>query len=304
MHAILSAMFPTLPEVPPSQRAIAHGPLRYEDVTQDGRLLLTALPHFMGLAVFQKLLVKDELARHNAHAGIVPIVSRLVVQAGPGPVSVTRTVTTEGAFATAHTVDDAGAVNRIVLNMWATMSAPPGRTHGPQPAHAGAPVELGRVFGEHVLTRLLAPPERRRVTRLEPGPWPEVPPLRQEWRLPESLLILPPHAEPLDATLAPDAAPCVFGLMHTDSNQHVNSLVYPRLFEDATLRRLAARGRSTNVLGRTVEIAYRKPCFAGQRMRILLQAYVREGLSGAVGTFVPDDDLTARPHAVVRLELG
>jgi hypothetical protein len=84
----------------------------------------------------------------------------------------------------------------------------------------------------------------------------------------------------------------------------VNSLVYPRMFEEAALRRLAARGRPTAVLGRAVEIAYRKPCFAGQRMRIWLRAYVRRGEHGAVGTFVPEGEPAARPHAVLRLELS
>jgi hypothetical protein len=297
-------MFPTLPEVPAAQRASARGPLRYEDVCQDGRLLLTSLPHFMGLAVFQGLLVKHALSRHSAHAGVYPILSRLVIEAGAGPVSVGRPVTAEGAFGLAHTVDGDGAVNRLVLNMWAHMTAPAGKTNGPPPPNAGEPLAIGRVFGEHVFTRLFAPPAQRKVTRFEPGPWPEVPLARQDWRPAEALLVLPAGAEPLDAALEPDEQSTVFGLAHTDSNQHVNSLVYPRLFEDAVLRRLAARGRPTSVLGRAVEVAYRKPCFAGQRMRILLQSYVREGLSGAVGTFVLDGEQSARPHTVVRLELG
>src|SRR5205823_12900006 len=37
--------------------------------------------------------------------------------------------------------------------------------------------------------------------------------------------------------VAPDDFAETFGLVHTDSNHHVNSLVYIRLFEEAALRR-------------------------------------------------------------------
>jgi hypothetical protein len=59
-----------------------------------------------------------------------------------------------------------------------------------------------------------------------------------------------------------------FGLDHTDSNQHVNSLVYPRLFAEAALRRLAELERPRRLLIRALDIAYRKPSFAGDRVRI------------------------------------
>src|SRR5262249_18859354 len=211
------------------QRATAELPLRYEDVTQDGRLLITALPHFMGQTVFQSLLVKSAASRSHAHAGIFPIMSRLVIEVGGGPVSVRKSVETHGGFEVAHTVDENGQVNRLLLDMWATMSASVSRTNGPRPPNAGERVELGRVFGEHVFTRLFAPPGERKVTRFEDGPWPAVPPARRAWRTPEAILALPEGAEWLEEGFAPDEAPFVFGLAHTDSNQHVNSLVYPRL---------------------------------------------------------------------------
>ena len=85
---LFSADFPTVPEVPAEQQATAQGSLRYEDVAQDGRLLLHSLPHFMGRSVFQGMMVRNEAARANAHAGIFPIITRLVVEGGDGPVSV------------------------------------------------------------------------------------------------------------------------------------------------------------------------------------------------------------------------
>jgi hypothetical protein len=297
-------MFPEVPDVPPEQRATGQAPLRYEDVAQDGRLVLTALPHFMGFSVFQGMMVRHEAARANAHAGIFPILTRLVIAGGGGPVSVRKPVTVEAAFQLAHTVDDAGAVNRLIMNSYATMTAPIGRTNPPAPPDAGAPVTVGRVHGQHVFTRLFAPPEQRKVTAFTPGPWPAVPPARVAWASPEALLSLPEGAVAVDEALVPDDVVTVFGLAHTDANLHVNSLVYPRLFEEATLRRLAARGRDPKLLGRFVDVMYRKPCFAGQRMRILLRLHEGAGGVGAVGTFVSDDDRGARPHVVVRLELG
>jgi hypothetical protein len=297
------SILPAIPDVPSDQRALADGPLRYQDVSQDGRLLLTALPHFMGQTVFQSLLVKSAASRQHAHAGILPIMSRLLIEVGPGPVSIRKEVTTQGGFEVAHTVDENGAVNRLLLDMWATMTAPASRTNGPRPANAGEPVDVGRVYGEHVFTRPFAPAGARKVTHFEDGPWPAVPAARRVWRTPEAILALPDGASWLEEDFAPDEAPYVFGLGHTDSNQHVNSLVYPRLLEDAALRRLARLGRSALVLGRSVEIGYRKPCFAGQKVRIFLRGYVRAGVSGVVGFFRPDDDLSARPHAVGRMEL-
>jgi hypothetical protein len=116
-----------------------------------------------------------------------------------------------------------------------------------------------------------------------------VPAARWTWRPLEAATAPPERAEPLDEAELPDEATVAFGLAHTDSNQHVNSLVYPRLFQEAALRRFAARGRSTRVLPRRIEIAYRKPCFAGDRARITLRAFaLPDGQLLATGAFVPE----------------
>jgi hypothetical protein len=296
-------MIPPIPEVPAEQRATAQGSMRYEDVSQDGRMLLGALPHFMGLAVFQRLLVGDAHARATARAGIAAIVSRLCIEGGGGPLSVRKPVAIEGGYELAHTADARGAVDRLLLHAFAVMTAPVGRTHPPAPPNAGEIIEIGRVFVEHVYTRPFASREQRKVLRFEPGPWPEVPARRVPWRAPQALLVLPPDATPLDHALEPDEVLHAFGLAHTDSNQHVNSLVYPRLFEEALLRRLAAHGLPTVVLARRVEVAYRKPCFAGQRARTSLQLYRRGPALGASGVYVAEGETASRPNAVARMEV-
>ena len=102
--------------------------------------------------------------------------------------------------------------------------------------------------------------------------------------------------------------PFTFGLLHTDSNMHVNSLAYLRTFEEAALRRFVELGRGANVLGRTLDIAYRKPCFAGQAMRVVQQAFELAGRLGVAAVLVEEADVAsaealarAKPHAYVRI---
>lgn len=301
--------FPPEPDVPETMRAVASGHLRYEDIAQDGRVLLGALPHSVGLVVWQQLLEKHEGARAATKAGLIPILTRVVVEGEETTLSVRKPVEFSGCFNFGHVVDAAGAVNRIVLNIWTRGEGIVGRTYGPPPAGAGSRATVGRVFAEHTFTRLFAAPAERKVLRMDgiPG-MPPVPPERYDSPAPMSLLSPPPGATLLHDSLVADDIALAFGLTHTDSNQHVNSLVYPRLFEEAALRRFAARGRETSVLARTLEITYRKPFFAGQRARIVLQAYEHAGRLGAVGAFMPEPEdgyidltLLARAHAFIRM---
>lgn len=296
--------FPDEPDVADAQRTKAQSHVRYQDISQDGKLNLWALPHAIGEVVWQHLLVHQALYRKSQLAGIVPILTRMVMEGGGGPISVRRTLDAEGGFQLAHTVDERGQVNRLLLNTWANLGSLIGRMHGPPPPGAGEPVQVGRVFAEHVFTRLFAPPEARKVLRLDVEGLPAVPPTKLSWRRPEDLLTLPPGAQLLDTALAPDAAPTVFGLGHTDSNQHVNSLVYPKLFENAVLRRLHQHGRPLHVLANYAEVAYRKPCFAGECVRISLQAFVHEEHLCAVGVFVPDEPAGGKPYCYLRLRFA
>jgi len=301
--------FPPEPDVPATMRAAASGHLRYEDITQDGRVAIGALPLSVGLVVWQELLEKHEGARAATRAGLIPILTRFVVEGEETTLSVRRPVEFTGCFNFGHVVDSAGAVDRIVLNIWTRGEGIVSRTYGPPPANAGSRATVGRVFAEHTFTRLFAAPAERKVVRLDgiPG-MPPVPPERYDAPAPISVLTPPPGATLIDDALVADEVALAFGLTHTDSNQHVNSLVYPRLFEEAALRRFAMRGRSTAVLARTLEIGYRKPFFAGQRARVVLQAYEHAGRLAAAGAFLPEPasgpvDLAqiARAHSFIRM---
>ncbi len=297
------AIPPFVPSGPGSApRAKERVHLRFEDVTQDGQLVLEALPNALSATVWRGLLQGDAPVRAIFAQGIVPILSRFVLEGYRGPFSAGAPIEAEGSYRLARSGD-----GRLMLDMWADPYGPLGRTYG-KVERAGEPALAGRVYAEHVLTRPFAPAGERRVTALDfPGA-----PLVTETRLPpptyEAIASLPEGATPLEPAMRVDPVPVTFGLMHTDSNRHVNSLVYLRVFEEAALRRFATLGRSAAVLGRTIDIAYRRPCFAGQTMRVVQQAFELEGRPGTAAILIPDEQASdeasiqaARPHAYVNM---
>lgn len=290
---------PPLPSDAP--RAKAPVPLRFEDVTEDGRFVLESLPNAFIATIWQGLLRGSQTARAFTSQGIVPILVRLRMQGMPGPFSANAPVEAQGTFRLARADD-----GRFLVEMWADLHAPMGRTYG-KSERQGERSLVGRVFAEHVLTRPFAADGERRVRSLDfPGA-----PVVQHTRpaLPpfESIASIPQWATPLEPEMAVDPVSMAFGIVHTDSNMHVNSLVYLRVFEEAALRRFVAIGRGSSMLARAVDIAYRKPCFAGQSMRVVLQAFeagVRLGVAAAIVTEsdAKDENLaSARPHAYVRM---
>ena len=282
---------PPAPETPGAQARVH---LRYEDVSQDGRLLLEVLPNALGSAVWGAQLARDPFAQACLASGVVPILTRFVIEGAPGPFGIATPLGVVGRFSLGEHPGE-----RVFLNMWADLTAPIGRTYPPQPDDAGTMAPAGRIFGEHVFTRLFAPPGERRVKKLEVAGAPASIP-RYEARPFASMFDVPASARDLGELVAEDA-PVVFGLVHTDSNHHVNSLVYIRLFEEAALRRFAAIGRTQPVLARKLEIAYRKPCFAGDRMRVLVRPLEIDGALGAVCAIAPEGAPASAAHAVARL---
>jgi hypothetical protein len=299
-HYLRGMNIPPWPRDKPRASARVH--LRFEDVTQDGRLVLEALPNALGPTAWRGILYKDPAAAVLFGLGVIPILSRIVLEGGPGPFSANFPVDAEGTCRLARAED-----GRFMLDMWADLHGTLGRTYG-STERAGERALAGRVLAEHVLTRPFAPPGERRVTSLDFPGAPTVTETRPAPPAYEAIASLPPGATSLEATKSPDPVPFVFGLVHTDSNMHVNSLAYLRVFEEAALRRFAALGRGANVLGRTLDIAYRKPCFAGQTMRVVQQAFEHEGRLGVAAVLVAEGDVQsaetlarARPHVFVRM---
>jgi hypothetical protein len=289
---------PAEPPVPPEQRAKSRFYLRYEDVSQDGRLVVEACPEALG-AVWRHLAKRPLPA--FSYTGVVPILSRVCVVIGDGPISAYGPAEADGMYQLAHTVGDDGEVDKVLLNMWVSVHGQIGTTYPPSPANAGTPIVAARVFAEHVFTRPFAPAAQRKVRALEMDEGkPVVPEARCEWRPPEALLALPEGAVALDEAEVADEGAAMFGLDHTDSNQHVNSLVYPRLFIEAALRRFHAHGRGRPArAARAMEIAYRKPCFAGEIARVSSRAFAAGDRLGVVASLSAEGD--TKPRCTARL---
>lgn len=263
--------------------------------------MLEALPNALGPTVWRAILGKDPSSAATFAQGIVPILSRYVLEGGAGPFSANAPVEAEGTCQLAKTAD-----GRIVLDMWADLYGTIGRTYGATKG-AGERALAGRVMAEHVLTRPFAAPGERRVTSLDFPGAPRVDATRPASPSYDLVASVPADATPLEPARSLDPVPIVFGLVHTDSNMHVNSLVYLRVFEEAALRRFTSLGRGSSVLGRTLDIAYRKPCFAGQTMRVVQQAFEQDGRLGIAAVLIDDEETApdalarAKPHAYVRM---
>ena len=296
---MLAFPVPVAPEVPEEQTASASWQPRYEDIAQDGRLTVLALPPAIGASVWRPVLTGHRGMRAANQQGIVPILTRLAVATTGQILRVDRTMNARGRFALARSEKD-GAVDRLYLNVWVDVDGTYGRIRPHVPA--GEIVPAGSVFAEHVFTRPFAPREERKLVRLEVPGFPAVPELVHAARPATDTAELPAGATPLDDAPVPDDALTVFGLDHTDANQHVNSLVYIRAVTDAALRRLAIHGRRGPLLVQAVELAYRKPCFAGDRVRVALRAFsMGDDAFGAAGTLTSPDDADGRPRAYARL---
>lgn len=272
-------------------------PLRYEDVAQDGRVLLLPLTASLG-AMWNRTLTQHPLVPWCREQMVLPILTRLRVSAFGEPFAVENGLEVDGAFELVKTLDAQGNTHRLLLNLITELHAPKGRTNLPPPDDVGERAGAGRVLAEHVFTRPFGPKEERRVSSLPDfgGPPFEV----YSWNEPKALLQLPPGAKAIDA-LSLDETKITFGMVHTDSNQHVNSLVYPRLFEDAALRRFAKLGRDTQVLSREMDVRFRKPSFAGDQLQLHLQVFELDGKTWALGAFCEPGTAPEQARAIIQL---
>lgn len=292
------SLLPPEPVVPDELCSRASFRVRYDDIGQTGHLLLHALPIALGQtgwAVVSRM-VAEEVFRKTR---VLPILSRFIMEAGSAPFSVNTPLDAEGRIQFAHTIDSEGNVDRLVLNMWCSVHGFSGHTHGFPVPNAGERLFAGRIFAEHVLTRPFDPPENRRVTELELPGFPRIPEARSERRPPDDVLALPSGAEWLDDAMALDPAPIVFGSDRTDSNMHVNSLVYSRIFTDAILRRLWTHEKRFALRANTLNIAFRKPSFSGERVHVALRAFTQGDQYGAAAVLLGDED-AVRPIEMVK----
>jgi hypothetical protein len=281
--------------------------MRFEDVTQDGRVLLEALPNALEPTFWKGAVPQDRSLRALMKQGILPIITRFVLEGTAGPFSADALFEAHGHYRVA--VAGAGEDARLMLEMRAELTAPLGRLRD-RASSQGERAVAGRIYAEHVFTRPFAPPGERRVTAASlagelASAIQATCPLPPD---PASIAALPPGATPLEPAPSPDPLPFTFGLCHTDGNLHVNSLAYLRIFEEAAIRRMVALGKGALLLGRRLEIAYRKPCFAGQTVRVVQQAFELGGRLGVAAALVDEESVRdatalARPATFARLLL-
>jgi hypothetical protein len=283
---------PPTPEFPPAQFATSTAHFRYEDITQDGRLNPVAIPPVLS-EVWRSVMVYHPGARNALQLGVIPILTRMTLTSFDTQVRADLPYEMRGGFQLAHDLHD-GEVSRLYMNVWAEIRGVSGRLG--RVLTAGEHVTAGTIFAEQIFTRPLAPPDQRKVTRFAVEGYPDVPETRYPAPAPTTAQE-PPDGAAWTTDLQPDTSDYVFTLDQTDSNQHVNSIAYVRLFIEAVNRRLAAEGLPLKQRSRAVDIAYRKPCFAGDRVR----AHTRLFGGGAAGQVVGED---GKPRCFVRVLLG
>lgn len=278
---------PPPPEVTGIQRGAGETRLRFEDVAEDGRLRLEGVWPAIGPILWGKMEVANALLRLGAR-GVRAVLTYVALEGGEEPVSVRAPCSQEVRWSLGRNVDEQGNTSRILFDTWLSSTAPRGapRNPGLDPV-SDERVLVARAYGQHVFTRPAASAGAHRVTEIADPLLDGLAPEPSELRDFRRLLALPSGARALEERPRPDPSPTVFGLCHTDGNQHVNFLSYPRLAEEAALRRFAELGIDPRRLARRAEVSYRRPCFAGDVVDLFLQTFERDGEVGVVAAFVP-----------------
>jgi hypothetical protein len=284
-------MFPAPPVPPfaPDRSALTEHSMRYEDLTQDGRLMPIAIPSTMS-GLWRTILVKHAGARNAQSTGVIPLLTRLTIHSRDIAVRLNKPLEVRSGFELARGLAEGprGGIARLYMNVWCDLRG--------IAIKGGELADCGAIFAEHTFTRPFAPPDQRKVTSLDVEGYPSIPEAVYGAPAPATASEPPDGATWRDELLADGRESC-FSLDQTDSNQHVNSLVYIRVFLDAAQRRLP----DLRVRARAVDIAYRKPSFAGDRVRAHVRLFERAGQVGAAGFIAADD---GKPRCYVRAIYG
>jgi hypothetical protein len=289
---------PHMPEVPAPQRIHDTVGLALEDLSEQRLVKLGGLARALEQVCWYRLLSGQPVSRLARNAALHASLSRLAFEGRGVPVQPETRLAAVGTFQYGHTLAADGRVDRRLLRLHTELRLPE-----PPPGADGSDPDalvVGRIHTEHLLTA--ATPNGETPAGLDEFAFPDDGGTRFEWTAPSHVHAPPPNARRLDRE-GRVGRTIVFGPMHTDPRGRVRSLAFPRIFEEVALERFAALGQRVDVLAREVQLTYRKPCVAGQRVDVMLQAFERDGAPYAVGAFVPHG-LDRRPHCYVRMGFG
>jgi hypothetical protein len=271
--------FPEIPEALDGDVEADAAALRYDDVIQDGRLRLDATWRPTGKLLWGHPAAKvvfDQMDR-----GVTNVMARVSLQATEIALRPRAKGKTRVRFRFEQASGRDGAAPRLLFTTWVSAYAE---------MRDGSMQLSAQAFGQRVFTRLHAPPGQHLVTEL-PGFGPSgVPAHRTEWVPVTTVLDAPDGVEWLEPAPRLAPAPVVFGLSHTDLNQHVNFLMYHHAVESSALARFVELGVGARLAAREVSFGYRKPSFAGEVLRVALRAFrAGDRAFGVVAAIVEED---------------
>ncbi len=292
---------PYMPDVPAPQRIHDVVAISLEDLSEQGLVKLGGLARALEQVCWYRLLSDQPVSRLARNAGLHASLSRLVFEGTHLPVRPETRLVAGASFQYGHTLGSDGRVDRRLLRLHTELRLPEPPPGADEAAASDADaLVVGRIHTEHLLTA--AAPNGETPAGLEDFAFPDDGGTRFEWTAPSHVFVPPPNARRLDRESRVGRT-VVFGPMHTDPRGRVRSLAFPHIFEEVALERFAALGQRVDVLAREVHLTDRKPCVAGQRVDVMLQAFERNGALYAVGAFIPHG-LDRRPHCYVRMGFG
>lgn len=290
------------------------GTLGFDELDQDYQLKIRSMIRVCMPPVFSDLERRFDLKALRA-GGTIPVMFFLQFETYPqslafgGALEVDYRLWLRRSVSPPPPGRGAEPVQRLLFDMDIAVNAEEGAEHRHQFGAAetsGRIVPAARMRGAHVITRPLAPPDRRQVTEVPA----ELAGLAEHaWEGPFPTVDMLGHApEGYTALPAGDwqELRSVWALHNTDINQHVNVQEYITALENHYARQLFAAGLpvARHRIART-DILFRRPSFMGESHAVRGQLYVdgnRTVFLGGVYRVLPDGNVDAKPSVFTRME--
>ena len=147
-----------------AQRGTTQLTLPYNHLCQDSRVKLAGLMSAVGQVGWERW--QHSPLSHTSADGVMPILSRVVIEASDASVEMGSNLRADGGYLVAHGPTPKPEDRRLYLNMYADVWGNSGRSHGERPDNAGSSVRIGRILTEHIFTRPFGPPGERPAERV------------------------------------------------------------------------------------------------------------------------------------------